>query len=359
MTTSSTLEWFGATTFRLRTRGVTIFLDTWLDRPSILKTYLPVDDVEEADYIFISHAHFDHLPGADRIAIKTGAIVIANNEAINLLREAGVPEQQLLPVQGGERIPLFTRETWNKANSDPSLLCPAPPGAPRRPLDELAALSVDVWPSLHCIMPADHPEVIDTATVYKGSASPYSCTLDITIGMKYGLLKIGELLPPEKLTPGHRSFIEYVSDRKRNVFSHSDGGQLMFNFVIGEKALLWSAHLGGYEGILRDLQPKPDIAILAIAGRANLNGRPYDGSAAEFAALKVGWLGNPSQVIWCLHDEAYVVLPKQMLNGRPLINRRCIPPWRIKTEAATKAVEANGKTKVLAMDFVEPLTLNI
>ncbi|KAI1027692.1 hypothetical protein LB504_011689 [Fusarium proliferatum] len=341
MATISTLEWFGATTFRLRTRGVTIFLDTWLDRPSILKTYLAVDGVQEADYIFISHAHFDHLPGADRIAIKTGAIVIANNEAINLLREAGVPEHQLLPVQGGERIPLFTRETWNKVNADPSLLCPAPPGAPRRPLDELAAFSVDVWPSLHCMMPADHPEVIDTATVYKGSASPYSCTLDITIGMKYGLLKVGELMPPEKLTPGHHSFIEYVAERKRNVFSHSDGGQLMFNFVIGKKALLWSAHLGGYEGILRDLQPKPDIAILAIAGRANLNGRPFDGSAAEFAALKVGWLGNPSQVIWCLHDEA------------------CIPPWRIKTEAATKAVEANGKTKVLTMDFIEPVTLDL
>lgn len=165
-------------------------------------------------------------------------------------------------------------------------------------------------------MPADHPEVIDTATVYKGSGSPYSCTLDTTIGMKYGLLKIGELMPPEKLTPGHHSFIEYVADRKRNVFSHSDGGQLMFNFVIGEKALLWSAHLGGYEGILRDLQPKPDIAIMAIAGRANLNGRPFDGSAAEFAALKVGWLGNPSQVIWCLHDEACVTFPEKTWNGR-------------------------------------------
>ncbi|KAF5701785.1 hypothetical protein FMUND_13762 [Fusarium mundagurra] len=306
-----------------------------------MKTYLAVDDIQEADYIFISHAHFDHLPGADRIAIKTGAIVIANGEAINLLREAGVPDHQLFPVQGGERIPLFTRETWSKAKADPSLFSPGLPGAPKRPLDELAALSVDVWPSLHCMMPADHPEEIDTATVYKGSASPYSCTLDITIGMKYGLLKIGELMPPEKLTPGHRSFIEYVSDRKRNVFSHCDGGQLMYNFVMGEKALLWSAHLGGYEGILKELQPKPDIAIMAIAGRANLNGRPFDGSAAEFAAMKVGWLGNPAKVIWCLHDEA------------------CMAPRRIHTGAATKAVEENGKTKVLTMDFAQPVELGI
>lgn len=292
--------------------------------------------------------------------------MIANGEAINLLREAGVPDHQLFPVQGGERIPLFTRETWNKAKQDPSLFSPGLPGAPKRPLDELAALSVDVWPSLHCMMPADHPEEIDTATVYKGAASPYSCTLDITIGMKYGLLKIGELMPPEKLTPGHRSFIEYVSDRKRNVFSHCDGGQLMFNFKIGEKALLWSAHLGGYEGILKELQPKPDIAIMAIAGRANLNGRPFDGSAAEFAAMKVGWLGNPAQVIWCLHDEAYVSLTmlahsvgEMFLRRDRLTLHRCIPPWRIHTGAATKAVEGNGKTKVLTMDFAQPVELGI
>lgn len=75
----TTLEWFGkspsvayrpdriltqyyhtgATTFRLKTCGLTIFLDTWLDRPSVLPKYLDIEDVTEADYIFISHAHFD------------------------------------------------------------------------------------------------------------------------------------------------------------------------------------------------------------------------------------------------------------------------------------------------------------
>lgn len=49
----------GATTFRLKVKGLTIFLDTWLERPSSIPTYLKVEDVEECDYIFISHAHFD------------------------------------------------------------------------------------------------------------------------------------------------------------------------------------------------------------------------------------------------------------------------------------------------------------
>ena len=49
----------GATTFRLCTNGLTIFLDTWLERPDVLPKYLDINNVTEADYIFISHAHFD------------------------------------------------------------------------------------------------------------------------------------------------------------------------------------------------------------------------------------------------------------------------------------------------------------
>lgn len=73
----ATLEWFGgcalpllylqdsrliqvgATTFRLKVKGITMFLDTWLERPPNIPSFLKVDDVEECDYIFISHAHFD------------------------------------------------------------------------------------------------------------------------------------------------------------------------------------------------------------------------------------------------------------------------------------------------------------
>ena len=109
------------------------------------------------------------LPGADRIAINTGAIVIANGEAINVLRQAGVPEDQLVPVSGGERIPLFTKETRLAAVEGTVELAPGPPGAPPRPAFELAAASVHVWPSLHCLMPgkshADIPDVMDTGKV--------------------------------------------------------------------------------------------------------------------------------------------------------------------------------------------------
>lgn len=103
---------------------------------------------------------------------------------------------------------------------------------------------------------ADIPDEMDTATRYEGS-TPYACTIDITIGMRFGLLRLGEIVPPEHLDRGERSFIDYVSKRDMNIMSNFDGGQIMFSFLIGDKTLLWSAHLGAYRGILEHLEPKP------------------------------------------------------------------------------------------------------
>ncbi|KAI0156035.1 hypothetical protein BJ166DRAFT_531994 [Pestalotiopsis sp. NC0098] len=336
----TTLEWFGATTYRLRTKGVTIFLDTWLEKPSVLPNYLQLDDVEDADYIFISHAHFDHLPGADRIAIKTGAVVVANCEAINCLRNAGVPEEQLFSVQGGERLPLFTKETRLRAKRHEVPLASFPPGRPPYPHHSLAALSVHVWPSLHCFMPHPVPTIMDTAASYQDE-DPFASTLDITFGMKYGLLRIDEILPPEQMDEGLRSFCGYVSQRDKYVFSHCDGGQLMFNIIIDDKSILWSAHLGGYEGILKSIEPKPSIAILAIAGRANHNGRPFVGSAAQYITQKIQWLGEPKQVIWCLHDQS------------------CMSPLYVDTAAAEKLVEQETASKVLSLKPAELVVLQL
>jgi hypothetical protein len=63
------------------------------------------------------------------------------------------------------------------------------------------------------------------------------------------------------------------------------------------------AHLGAYEGIHRSMIPKPDLALLGAPGVANLNGRPFTGSGAEFLKMEIEWLGHPERVSWCLHDE--------------------------------------------------------
>ncbi|KAL2060398.1 hypothetical protein VTL71DRAFT_9793 [Oculimacula yallundae] len=298
----------GTTTFRIRTQGITILHDTWLDRPRPVKRYLELEDVTELDYIVICHAHFDHLPGADRLALKTGATVIANGEAINCLRRAGVPEAQLVQVAGGERIPLFTRDILEQAKAGTIERAPGPPLAPPRPDSKYASLAVHVWPSLHSLMPGttphDIPDVFDTGKIYTGSSTQYDCTLDITRLMQYGLFRMKEMIPEDKMDESTRILSDFVQDREKQIMSHCDGGQLMFNFIIGDKAVLFNTHLGAYEGVLRYMEPKPTIAILGAGGRANLDGRPFEGSAAQFLVNEVLWLKQPEKVYFCLHDES-------------------------------------------------------
>ena len=101
----TTIEWFGTATFRIRTGGRTLFFDAYLDRlPGLEPVGLSTAEVTEAHFVFVSHAHFDHLAGADVIALGTGATVVASPESARCLRACGVPEDQLLVVTGGETV---------------------------------------------------------------------------------------------------------------------------------------------------------------------------------------------------------------------------------------------------------------
>ena len=51
-------------------------------------------DSVTADYVLVSHGHFDHIEDAVAIAKRTGATVIANFEIISWLQGQGVPEAQ-------------------------------------------------------------------------------------------------------------------------------------------------------------------------------------------------------------------------------------------------------------------------
>src|SRR5438045_2354815 len=100
-----TLEWFGCATFRVRRGPLTVFFDTYLDRPPAAgPNALMAAQVDDARFLFISHAHFDHVLGANVIAASTGATIVGNYETLHLMRAAGVPEEQLLPVSGGETV---------------------------------------------------------------------------------------------------------------------------------------------------------------------------------------------------------------------------------------------------------------
>jgi L-ascorbate metabolism protein UlaG (beta-lactamase superfamily) len=103
----ATLDWYGCATFRLRTGGLTVFLDAYIDRaPDASGTGLTADDIDECDWIVIGHAHFDHLYGAERIMARTNATLIGSYESVRVMEAAGVPADRMICVAGGERVRL-------------------------------------------------------------------------------------------------------------------------------------------------------------------------------------------------------------------------------------------------------------
>ena len=105
---TATLDWMGCATFRLTLGEQVILLDAYIDRvASAAPTGATVDAIWQADWIVVGHSHFDHLYGAERIAKNTGAKIIGSYESIRIMAAQGVPEEQLLPVAGGEARPPF------------------------------------------------------------------------------------------------------------------------------------------------------------------------------------------------------------------------------------------------------------
>ena len=58
--------------------------------------------IQKADFILVTHTHYDHVLDVPHIALKTGATVIGTESTANVLRAYNVPEQQLITVRGGE-----------------------------------------------------------------------------------------------------------------------------------------------------------------------------------------------------------------------------------------------------------------
>ena len=64
-------------------------------------------------------------------------------------------------------------------------------------------------------------------------------------------------------------------------------------------SVLVSGSAGYWSGIVSGL--RPDVAVLASAGRPNVDGEPFQGSAADFLVSEVELL-RPSRVVLCHHD---------------------------------------------------------
>lgn len=254
---TSTLDWYGCSTFGFQTAGLSIMLDAYIDRvPGAAASGRTADDIENCDWIIVGHSHFDHVWGAERIAANTGAKVIGSYETIRVLVDAGVPIEQMICVAGGERIDLGNDVT------------------------------VEVYPSQHsCVWSHDHPIQADEV-----------CLGDLGVTWQEQQERMSNLT--EWLRSLDRGAKQHLRDSNQG--ARGDGGALVFLFHTPDGTLLYQDTSGHWSGILEGLQP--DLAILAAAGRGNIDGEPAQGTLADFMAQQVELLG-PRRVILGHHDD--------------------------------------------------------
>ena len=97
------LTWFGHGTWQISLPEHTILLDPFFDdNPSS-----PIKAAEvDADFILISHGHFDHIADAAAVANRTNATVVAIYEVAQWLSENGEVKETIgMNIGGGVQLP--------------------------------------------------------------------------------------------------------------------------------------------------------------------------------------------------------------------------------------------------------------
>jgi len=239
-----------------------MYLDAYMDRvPSAPPIGLGTADVTRADFVLVGHSHFDHLAGAEVIATNTGARIIGSNESCRVMRERGVPEEQLLPSQGDERHRL--------ANG----------------------VTVRVFPSLHACT-----WVMTDATSGDEDHGHTGLTQDERAAVPGGLVQRIRDLALSGTEEG-RLILEHV---QKSAGSLSDGGPLVYLIETPEGSIYYQDTSGCWTGVLANVPA--DAAILAASGRANVDGEPVQGSMAQFLTMEAKTLGA-TKVVLGHHDN--------------------------------------------------------
>lgn len=252
-----TLDWLGCATFRLTINNLVVFLDAYIDRvPSAAPTGITVGDITRADWIVVGHSHFDHLYGAERIAKATGATIIGSYETVRVMEAMGVPLSQLIPVAGGERVQLAKN------------------------------VIVHVYPSQH-------------SCVWTNPAMPASdqvCLGDLGVLYHQQQERFAELW--NRLQSAGAEVLTHLTASQQG--ARGDGGALVYLFETAEGSLLFQDTSGHWSGIFHNL--RPDVAILAAAGRGNIDGEPIQGTLAQFVARQADLL-RPGKIVLSHHDN--------------------------------------------------------
>lgn len=113
------ITWLGHNTWAVDTGERKLLVDPFLDDSPTA----PIKATDaKADFILVSHGHFDHVSDVVSIAQRTGATVLANFEVGNWLTAQGVSEDKLVQLNPGGGVDQpFGRLTMTIAHHSSSM----------------------------------------------------------------------------------------------------------------------------------------------------------------------------------------------------------------------------------------------
>lgn len=102
---ATTVTWLGHGAFSVETGGRTVLIDPFLTGNPLAAAD---PDKVRADYIIVSHGHGDHVGDTAAIAIRTGALVIANYEIASWFGKQGVARTHGMNTGGSYQLDCAT-----------------------------------------------------------------------------------------------------------------------------------------------------------------------------------------------------------------------------------------------------------
>lgn len=92
------LTYYGHSCFSIEINGKILLFDPFIT-PNKLAADIDIIDIE-ADYVFISHAHEDHIADAEMILRNTGATLVSNWEIIEHYKKKGIEDVHPMNIGG-------------------------------------------------------------------------------------------------------------------------------------------------------------------------------------------------------------------------------------------------------------------
>jgi len=109
------ITYYGHSCFGVKINGKHLLFDPFIS-PNELAKEIDVNSVK-ADYILISHGHFDHIFDAESIAKRTGAKVICNFEIYEWLEKKGLTNIHPMNIGGKWKFDFGNVKCVNAAHS--------------------------------------------------------------------------------------------------------------------------------------------------------------------------------------------------------------------------------------------------